>query len=175
LGAGKWFGALACGLLVMVLLLSGQYRLHLTTRWAYNLEVMTGAMTFQWLDRDARGARTEPVVRVRTTRRPDPYDLTGLLRGPRYWPPGIRRVQSGSDVTDVWYLDGYCSLPGWMILLVGAAPTGWLWWRDHRRIPPGDCRKCGYNLTGNASGRCPECGEAVPRGRAADDVADSRT
>ena len=28
-------------------------------------------------------------------------------------------------------------------------------WRRARR---GGCRKCGYNLTGNVSGRCPECG-----------------
>ncbi len=27
---------------------------------------------------------------------------------------------------------------------------------------PGFCRKCGYNLTGNVSGRCPECGREVP-------------
>lgn len=25
-----------------------------------------------------------------------------------------------------------------------------------------DCRICGYNLTGNISGRCPECGAAIP-------------
>ena len=24
--------------------------------------------------------------------------------------------------------------------------------------PPGCCRKCGYDLTGNVTGRCPECG-----------------
>lgn len=26
------------------------------------------------------------------------------------------------------------------------------------RIPPGHCKQCGYNLTGNTSGICPECG-----------------
>ncbi len=31
--------------------------------------------------------------------------------------------------------------------------------RRLRRKPPGHCRKCGYNLTGNVSGVCPECGE----------------
>jgi predicted histidine transporter YuiF (NhaC family) len=32
-----------------------------------------------------------------------------------------------------------------------------------RPIPnPGVCRRCGYNLTGNQSGRCPECGQAPP-------------
>ncbi len=40
---------------------------------------------------------------------------------------------------------------------VGAAKH---WWRTarHRR---GRCRKCGYDLTGNVSGVCPECGAAV--------------
>ena len=30
--------------------------------------------------------------------------------------------------------------------------------RRARRPPPGHCRRCGYDLTGNVSGRCPECG-----------------
>ncbi len=31
-------------------------------------------------------------------------------------------------------------------------------------VLPGHCGNCGYNLTGNVSGRCPECGEAVADG-----------
>lgn len=34
-------------------------------------------------------------------------------------------------------------------------------WRLRRRHLAGCCRKCGYDLTGNASGICPECGTAV--------------
>ncbi len=49
--------------------------------------------------------------------------------------------------------------PLWVLFLIAIVPTGLLWWRDRRRIPPGYCQKCGYNLTGNVSGRCPECGE----------------
>ncbi len=29
---------------------------------------------------------------------------------------------------------------------------------------PGHCSRCGYNLTGNESGTCPECGTEVERG-----------
>lgn len=31
-------------------------------------------------------------------------------------------------------------------------------------IPPGKCQMCGYNLTGNISGRCSECGEKSSTG-----------
>jgi len=34
-------------------------------------------------------------------------------------------------------------------------------WRTRRRIPPGHCPKCSYNLTGNTSGVCPECGTTI--------------
>jgi hypothetical protein len=52
-------------------------------------------------------------------------------------------------------------VPLWMPFLIVAIPTAYLWWRDRRQIPAGHCRKCGYNLTGNVSGVCPECGEPV--------------
>ena len=51
-------------------------------------------------------------------------------------------------------------VPIWMIFATLALVTGILWWLD-RRIPPGHCQKCGYDLTGNVSGRCPECGADV--------------
>jgi len=62
------------------------------------------------------------------------------------------RFQAGSG----WELD----IPLWYILLAVGIPTGYLWYRD-RRPPPGHCRKCGYDLTGNVSGICPECGTPI--------------
>lgn len=51
-------------------------------------------------------------------------------------------------------------VPLWVPLLALAGPTIWLWRRD-RRHPAGHCRKCGYDLTGNVSGVCSECGTEV--------------
>jgi len=51
--------------------------------------------------------------------------------------------------------------PLWLPTALVAATTVFLIWRDRRRKPPGHCRSCGYNLTGNVSGICPECGVAV--------------
>ncbi len=53
------------------------------------------------------------------------------------------------------------ALPFWLPYLLVALPTGLLWYIDRRRPPPGHCGRCGYNLTGNTSGVCPECGTAV--------------
>jgi hypothetical protein len=43
-------------------------------------------------------------------------------------------------------------------------PTSWVGIASVRRLrkkPPNQCIKCGYNLTGNISGICPECGTAM--------------
>ena len=50
--------------------------------------------------------------------------------------------------------------PAWIPLVLAGTTTVWLWWLDRRRPAPGKCR-CGYDLTGNTSGRCPECGLMV--------------
>lgn len=36
----------------------------------------------------------------------------------------------------------------------------WVWYRDHR-LPEGSCQTCSYDLTGNVSGVCPECGTKI--------------
>lgn len=54
----------------------------------------------------------------------------------------------------------FLHIPLWIPLVLLGVSTALLWWRD-RRPPRGHCRTCGYNLTGNTSGVCPECGEAT--------------
>ncbi len=53
-------------------------------------------------------------------------------------------------------------LPLWIPLLLTVVPTVILWRRD-RRHTPGHCRKCAYDLTGNVTGVCSECGEKMPQ------------
>ena len=48
-------------------------------------------------------------------------------------------------------------VPFWCLFPLAAIPTVILWRRD-RRIPPGHCQTCGYDLTGNTTGVCSECG-----------------
>lgn len=65
----------------------------------------------------------------------------------RHWLPHVVRHQ------------GFCRviLPLWIPLWLVALPTIFLFWHDCR-VPPGHCQTCGYDLTGNTSGVCPECG-----------------
>lgn len=49
--------------------------------------------------------------------------------------------------------------PLWIPLILFSIPTGFLWWLDRRR-PAHCCGECGYDLTGNTTGICPECGSA---------------
>lgn len=54
-------------------------------------------------------------------------------------------------------------VPIWIPLSLAAFPTALLW-RRKRGPLPGRCR-CGYDLTGNVSGVCPECGTGCKRAR----------
>jgi hypothetical protein len=40
--------------------------------------------------------------------------------------------------------------------IVLVAISAWLW--SQSRTHPGQCCRCGYDLTGNTTGVCPECG-----------------
>jgi hypothetical protein len=75
-----------------------------------------------------------------------------------YWTPTTR---CGYDFEHAPFLTREAIIPLWIPLLLVAFPTGVLVWRD-RRIPLGHCRGCRYDLTGNTSGVCPECGHRVP-------------
>jgi len=68
------------------------------------------------------------------------------------WPES-RGVGVFMDATEI-------TIPLWSLLLIPAIPTAWLWHRDRRkkRIGPGCCLRCGYDLKGNISGVCSECG-----------------
>ena len=86
---------------------------------------------------------------IRTTFRP--HELNGLSMA---WPFFVHDHDPVSNLRITQVM-----LPFWLLLLLTAIPTAWLWHRDRRRIRPGCCLRCGYDLTGNTSGVCSECGE----------------
>ena len=71
------------------------------------------------------------------------------------------------------HTEAYIAIPLWLPLLLIAAPAAWLWYTD-RKVPPGYCPHCRYDLAGlnvrsesgttGGNGVCPECGEPVDGG-----------
>ncbi len=113
-----------------------------------------------------------------TTNEPGTGEFDGVLASlmDRTWPyrlgltlPDYRTWSGASAPTPVFGLTApkprlqppfSLVLPFWTLLLVVGVPTLILWYRD-RPPPAGYCVKCGYDLTGNTSGICPECGQPV--------------
>ena len=63
-----------------------------------------------------------------------------------------------------WQVGDFPLIPHWSISFIFAVlPAVWLLeWVKARRLPkPGQCPACRYDLTGNTSGVCPECGSAI--------------
>ncbi len=56
--------------------------------------------------------------------------------------------------------DSEIFVPLYALFLAVAVPTLLVWRFGRKPVKPGHCR-CGYNLTGNTSGVCPECGVEV--------------
>ena len=104
----------------------------------YRIVFCRGSLTFYYLEPYGGGSRNHPLYR-------DP--------GSR-WIPFFRQAPN-PHLGRRWAV----ALPLWIPFLLVTVPTAILWWRDRRRISPGHCQKCGYDLTGNVSGVCPECGE----------------
>lgn len=60
--------------------------------------------------------------------------------------------------SDAWF-EGEISAPIWMVLLISLFSTViWVLLSRNPRHSPAGCPVCGYSLTGNTSGVCPECG-----------------
>ncbi len=65
----------------------------------------------------------------------------------------VLALGSGKEVASVF-------IPLWMLEVPLLAALGLIWMR-RRRSKRNGCQQCGYNLTGNTSGICPECGTAI--------------
>jgi hypothetical protein len=135
----KWVGSVACGLTAA---------LWVGTKWRH----------FQYCHRYGTVGTVTNFVWVSNVDYTPYYGKGfGMIKKnnapPRWWPS----VDQGTYVggTRTWW---QVRIPFWCVFLPVGIPTAFLWYRD-RRPPKGHCRNCGYDLTGNVSGVCPECGQ----------------
>jgi hypothetical protein len=67
----------------------------------------------------------------------------------------------GNDPTAAFFFG--LVIPWWSLAVTSSLlPLLWVYMQVFRPIlSPGQCRSCGYDLTGNTSGVCPECGKKL--------------
>ncbi len=142
----RWGGVVCCVLLMAAWassLLWHVYRASISTEGLFLIESGAGELSLSWIV--AFGNHKSANWHVERIQ--DPLRLANFFSWPLY-------------ETDEFMT--FLVLPYWLLLSLIAVPTVLLFWLNRIRIPPGHCRKCGYDLTGNVTGKCPECGADVP-------------
>jgi hypothetical protein len=60
------------------------------------------------------------------------------------------------DGVGILFVSAMTVIPAAVLIWIGAVLS-----QQEMRGTPGHCARCGYCLTGNASGVCPECGTRI--------------
>jgi hypothetical protein len=141
----RWFGLCVFALCIAAWIAGQWYWIRIGPGRVVDVVIVGGTVGIDWIGFAIPMRRLE--VHSLT-----PHYRTVRSRLGLYWPEVLARpVGSG-----IW--GG--TLPFWFCLLLVGVPTAVLWLR--REPPePGLCA-CGYDLSGNVSGVCPECGQAIP-------------
>jgi hypothetical protein len=87
--------------------------------------------------------------------------MSRFQNGLRFNPPSERFRWAPHEPVTFESGGGYVAV--WLLLVAVAVPTFLVWRRSRPRRMPGTCVQCGYDLTGNTSGQCPECGTTIPK------------
>ena len=142
----KWVGMAACVLLLGSLVASWRWSLlWVDQAREARFQVAWGGV---WMMPDVGWA----AIHVMSGPQPDPgWHVWDSEPGRRIWLPVLSSGYGGPSI----------AVPFWLPLIILGCPTAYLWWRNTKRPPKHCCQHCGYNLTGNVSGKCPECGQRI--------------
>ncbi len=95
-------------------------------------------------------------------RRP-PTTALAVRQSMRHISLGGVALQWGRGAETDWiYYHRDLFIPAWLLLaFFSVLPTRWVWIHWRHRESEHLCKACRYDLTGNTSGICPECGSAI--------------
>jgi hypothetical protein len=150
-GAWRRRGLIAGGAVALLWAASGAYYASFHYGGLIYVELSEGVLIIEY---DIGGGRLEDGDRLE-----DGEDFGwDVLRSPAYslaWT--LPHTAECSQSVLGWWRE--IDIPQWFLFLLVVTPVAWSLRR--RRHPRGFCHSCGYNLTGNVSGRCPECGRGI--------------
>jgi hypothetical protein len=136
----RWSGLVVCAVMISAWIASHYWYAGVDFRGLYYVESDEGRIdigAFRHYERVKRDYETSIVVeRISDTR-------------------FIRKVSEHHKMRRIAWV------PFWFLVMASGASSVYLFRRARRRITPGHCRTCGYDLTGNLSGVCPECGDVI--------------
>lgn len=132
--AFKWVGLFSCFLVLALWIASMVATLERTASRLQWFEFSGGVLDLSWMELGCAGEGD--------------WSLNWSKNGFGFVLPGFSFFFDSGSVT----------LPMWLLLSTSIALTI-RWWR--RKPPAGLCGRCGYNLTGNESRVCPECGTRI--------------
>ena len=153
----KWIGLLLCIMMLAFWVFSVMYVTYYgTPRGPWSIGIAFGRFGFE----DSQGKSPGWMcIRMYTTLKALTADLSWTEIAHRRL--GLCLPSKG--------VGGMLFVPVWLLVVAAGFPTAALWWRD-RRPKAGFCKVCKYDLTGNVSGTCPECGTAVGRASKTNDA-----
>ena len=169
----KWVGTVVCVLIGAAWFWSGWYlvRLGPTSRFKQewlggepipnnyeSVSIGGGIIQAAWVEYSKRNEFAAFLLQLSADDQGE-EELPPVLVAPFLDPPKFLLV--APSINDVSTYETTAIVPLWVGFAIVAIPTAFLWWRDRGRIRPGHCQRCGYDLTGNVSGVCPECGTAI--------------
>jgi hypothetical protein len=136
---------LLAGVALLVWLVSGRVSYVLVVSKSAVVVIVSGDVIFAW-----ETPADHPVDVVGIYSSWPRFHKNGWLPSP--WPWWHRYQGMTTAGVPLWLVAAPAIVGAWII-------------RRHTRAPTGErmCGHCGYDSTGNVSGRCPECGEQVSR------------
>ena len=121
--------------------------------WSFTLVSSQGAVGLNFFQ--AIDDRIDELFFKQSAWRHKPLGRTSI------WPLGFKFQGPESSQTRWRIWNRYMfQIPDWFLAVTFAIlPAIWLFkWNKRRKFGPNACPSCGYDLTGNETGKCPECG-----------------
>lgn len=159
----KWIGVVITALMIMAILLSFRWQLGYRLKGQHHamIHLASGRLLLQFYEFSPANEK----LLMRSAPPPGLYmsEARSSLKKIELVPSQISgqisaEIKTANGTAVVLGTGKGIFVPLWIPLIVLVATTTLLLWRDRKRARTGYCIQCGYNLFGNTSGRCPECG-----------------